>query len=85
MRSIWTAVYKGNELRIENTWFNGERLFVNGNLQDLRFGLFSSRLTGHLLNQKGEREKIKISLGGAFKVNCILFINDIKIEVTQEK
>lgn len=85
MKSIWTARYEGNEIRIENTWFNGERLYVNGDLQDERYSVISSRLTGHLVNQNKESKMIKVTLGGAFKVNCILFIDDKKIEVVQEK
>lgn len=85
MKTIWTAIHEGNEIKIENTWFNGERLYVNGNLQDWRYGFFSSDLTGHLMNQKNEREDIKLNIGGFFKVSCRLFINDKKVEVQKEK
>lgn len=40
MKSIWTANYENNEVKVENTWFNGERLYVNGNLQDEKVGVF---------------------------------------------
>ena len=83
MKSIWTAVYKKNEIKIENTWFNGERLFVNNELQDERRGLFSSNLSGHIYNLNNERENIKVNLGGFYKIECKLFINDKKIEVSQ--
>ncbi len=85
MKSIWTANYENNEIRVENTWFDGERLFVNGNLQDERMGLISTDLSGHLFNQKNERENIKVNLGGSFKIICRLFVNDSKVEVTQVK
>jgi hypothetical protein len=85
MKSIWTTNYKGNEIKIENTWFNGERLFVNGILQDEKTSLVSSNLTGHLINEKNEKENIKVYLFGYFKIKCKLFINDQKIEVNQEK
>ncbi|SPW26642.1 Uncharacterised protein [Elizabethkingia anophelis] len=29
MKSIWKAIYGNSEIRIENTWFNGEKLYVN--------------------------------------------------------
>ena len=32
MKSIWTTNYENNEIKVENTWFNGERLYVNGNV-----------------------------------------------------
>jgi hypothetical protein len=85
MKSIWIANYENNEIKVENTWFNGERLYVNDILQDKTFGGFSTKLTGHLMNQKNERENIKANLGGFFKVNCQLFINDKKIEVKKVK
>jgi hypothetical protein len=85
MKSIWTTNYEGNEIKIVNTWFNGERLFTNGILQDKKFGFFSSTLTGHLINQKNEQENIKVNLGGLFGITCQLFINDKKIEVKKEK
>lgn len=85
MKSIWTTVYDKNKIKVENTWFSGERLFVNGVLQDEKMGFFSSDLTGHLINEKNERENIKVNLSGVFKINCRLFINDKKIEMNQEK
>lgn len=85
MKSIWTANYENNEIKIENTWFNGERLFVNGKIQDEKFGFFSSDLTGHIINSKNEKEIIKVNLGGFMKIECRLFINDNKIKATQIK
>ena len=85
MKSIWTANYENNEVKVENTWFNGERLYVNGNLQDEKVGVFSTDLTGHLINKKNEKENIKVNLSGSFQITCRLFINDSKIEVTKEK
>lgn len=85
MKSIWTTKYENNEIKVENTWFNGERLYVNGILQDEKIGLFSTDLTGHIINQKNERENIKVNLSGALKITCRLFINDRKIKVEQEK
>ena len=53
MKSIWIASYENNEVKVENTWFNGERLYVNGILQDERFGFFSSqRCTTQMLETK---------------------------------
>ncbi len=85
MKSIWTVKYNENEIRVENTWFNGERLFVNGKLQDEKFSFFSSDLIGHLKTSDGEKKTIKVNLGGFFKIGCRLFVDDEKIEVTQLK
>ena len=29
MKTIWIANYEANEIRIENSWFRGEKLWVN--------------------------------------------------------
>lgn len=81
MKTTWIATYENNEIRVENTWFNGERLYVNNELQDESFGSFSADLTGHLFNAKNEREAIKVHLGGVMKIGCSLFINDRKLEI----
>jgi hypothetical protein len=83
MKSEWIGKYENSEIRINNTWFKGEMLFVNGELQDKKYGLTSSNLTGHVINEKGERKDIKVNLGGSFKINCTLFIDNK--ELTLEK
>ena len=85
MKSIWKTNYENNDIKIINSWFNGEKLFVNNVLQDERMGFFSSNLTGHVRNARNEKEIIKVSLFGWFKIDCKLFINDQNIEVTKEK
>ena len=84
MRSIWIANYEENEIRIENSWFRGEKLFVNNKLQDEKLSLFSSNLTGNLI-LKGDKKPIKVNLSGWFTVGCRLFIDDEKVEVTKTK
>ena len=85
MGSIWIANYEGNEIRIENSGFRGEKLFVNNKLQDKRLSFFSSNLTGHLISKEGKRMPIKANLGGNFTVECWLFIDDDPIEITKIK
>lgn len=78
-KTTWIVNHEGQEVKGENTWFEGELLFVNGQLQDKRFGLFQSNLTGHLINAKGEKEQIKVHLSGWFGVKCFIFINDKRV------
>ena len=85
MKSIWTANYDNNEIKIENTWFHGERLFVNGKIQDEKQSMFSSDLTGHIITRNGEKALIKAHIGGYFKIVCRLFVDDEKVELIQEK
>jgi hypothetical protein len=34
MKSEWIAKYEETEIKITNNWFNGEKLYVNNELQD---------------------------------------------------
>lgn len=85
MKSEWIIKYENSEIRVVNTWFNGEMLYVNNKLQDEKFGLFGSDLTGHLINEKGERKNIKVNLGGAFGIECKVFIDDQKMKTKKIK
>jgi hypothetical protein len=85
MKSTWIAKYEENEIRIENNWFKGEKLFVNNKLQDDKLSILalSSNLTGHLKNNNGERLKIKVNISGFFSVGCRLFVDNKRLELTQ--
>lgn len=85
MKSIWTAEYEDNQIKIENTWFQGERLFVNDILQDETFGLVSTRLWGHLFDKNGEKFRIKANIGGFLRTTCNVFVDDRLIEIIQQK
>ena len=68
----WEIKYSGNIIRVENRW-DGEKLFVNDELQDKQVGLAGrSRLWGELPTG----EKIKVSLGGIFRMHCLIFVNN---------
>jgi hypothetical protein len=76
--STWTTIYKGNRILVENSWFSGERLIVNGILQDEQLGFaFRSRLWGSVRSEGSEIERIKVSLGApTFSVECRIFVDD---------
>lgn len=85
MKSEWFGRYENSEIKVINTWFDGEKLLVNDELQDQRFGLFGSDLTGHVINENGERKNIKVNLGGALTISCRVFIDDKKITLNKIK
>jgi len=69
---VWQESYNGNVIRVENRW-DGEKLFVNGDLQDEQIGFASRvRLWGNLPTG----EIIKVSLGGVWLCHCIVFIDN---------
>lgn len=73
----WNITHKSHQVRVENGWFSGERLFVDGELQDEHKGLaLRSQLTGKIRTGEGAGETIKVSLGGWFIISCRIFAND---------
>ena len=76
----WKFEHEGSVIEIKNE-ATGEKLIVNGQLQDEQIGLAArSRLYGHLLSPSGERQILKVSLGSEFlNVRCIVFLDDKEI------
>lgn len=68
----WKLNHGANVIVVENRW-SGERLYVDGELQDEQIG-FASR--ARLYGKLNSGEKIKVSLGGYFAVHCRVFIDD---------
>ncbi|PID63073.1 MAG: hypothetical protein CR986_00395 [Ignavibacteriae bacterium] len=85
MKSIWKTNFKNFEITVENTWFNGERLFINNELKDEKYGTLSSELSCEIIDEENNVHRLKVSLGGFLRVKCSLFINESKIEITQIK
>lgn len=84
MTTIWIGKYENTEIEVENTWFSGERLFVNGKLQDKKYSLVSCDMTGHLITKQGERLNIKVNLSGSFTIQCTVFVDDEQIEMIKQ-
>lgn len=75
---FWEKQYNNHIIRIENYW-NKEILLVDGEVQDETCGLtFRAKLTGKLPSG----EDIKVNIGGNFVVNCILFIDNKRIDLS---
>ena len=72
MAKQWTYKYGQNTIVVENQ-LSGEKLLVNGELQDEKVGLsFRSELRGKLASG----EEIKATLGGNLTVQCKLFVDN---------
>lgn len=86
MKSEWIANYEGNEIKITNSWFHGERLYVNNELQDEQINFITPPiLTGSLVDTNGNTTNIKANISGFFTVSCRLFVNHKKIKLKQTK
>jgi len=84
MKTTWTATVEGKEIRITYGWFGGERLYVNGQLQDEKVSTFGTpTLTGHFIRGNGEKALLKANLYMTFGLRCSLFVDDVKVPVTK--
>jgi len=68
----WELTYGENKIMVEDRTA-GEKLYVNGDLQDERNGF---ALRSRLYGQLPTGENIKVSLGGWFSIQCRVFINN---------
>ncbi|WP_368505105.1 hypothetical protein AB3N04_05510 [Alkalihalophilus sp. As8PL] len=85
MKKTFRMTYDGHQIEVKNRWFNGEKLYVDGQLQDENLGLaLRATLTGELTNQSGERKKVKVAIGGFFRIHCKIFI-DNKLIFSEER
>ena len=79
MSKIWEVDYKGHQIMVENH-VRGERLYVDGQLQDELVGIaLRARLYGKIKSGEGIGENIKVSLGGFFSVSCKIFIDEFLV------
>jgi hypothetical protein len=76
MKKVFEAIYDGHQIRVENRWFAGEKLYVDGELQDENIGLaFRATLTGNLRIDSHVSKHIKVAIGGYFSIHCRIFVD----------
>lgn len=86
MRKVFEAIYDGHRIQVENRWFAGEKLYVNGELQDENMGLaLRATLNGNLKMDCNESKNIKVTIGGFFSIHCKIFVNHVVIPSYQIK
>jgi hypothetical protein len=89
MKKTWKASYEGHEIMVENTGFEGERLYIDGKkaaetkrpfiffllpVLDLLF--LGTNLKAEIPDGKGKGAKIKATLGGVLTVKCRIYANE---------
>ena len=86
MKTIWKGNYLGNSIEVHNTWFKGEKLFINKVLQDITYGWFGrSKLECELPNSKA-RTSLRVKLIAGFsKVKCYIFVDGKEIKMEEIK
>lgn len=84
MKTIWETTYQGTEIRVENSWFGGEKLFVNNRLQDHTISVSGTKLTG-VMQSSGRQIDIKVNLCGLWTIRPYLFVNHEYVEIIPKK
>lgn len=80
MKKVFEAIYDDHRIQVENRWFDGEKLYVDGELQDENLGLaFRGTLNGKLRNNNNETKRIKVTIGGFFRIHCRIFVDHVLI------
>lgn len=86
MKKVFEAIYDGQRIQVENRWFTGEKLYVDGKLQDENLGLaFRGTLNGSIRNKGNESKSIKVTLGGTFSIHCKVFVDNVLVSSYQIK
>ncbi|AQU79573.1 hypothetical protein [Planococcus faecalis] len=86
MKKVFEATYENHQIQIENRWFRGEKLYVDGELQDENLGLsFRGTLQGLIRNKGNESKSIKVTLGGFFSIHCKVFVDNVVVSSFQIK
>ncbi|WP_313238258.1 hypothetical protein [Sporosarcina ureae] len=86
MKKVFEAIYDGHRIQVENRWFTGEKLYVDGELQDENLGLaFRGTLNGRIRNKENESKSIKVTLGGFFSIHCKVFVDHVLVPSYQIK
>lgn len=76
MKKEFETTYNGRHILVENRWFEGEKLFVDGQLQDENIGLgFKGILNGKLKGMEDVKQ-IKVAVGGFFTIECKIFVDN---------
>jgi len=80
MKKVFDATYEGHHIQVVNTWFNGEKLYIDGQLQDENLGVaLRATLRGVLKNSDEITKNIKVSLGGFFSIKCKIFVDNVLV------
>ena len=80
MKKVFDATYEGHHIQGVNTWFNGEKLYIDGQLQDENLGVaLRATLRGVLKNSDEITKNIKVSLGGFFSIKCKIFVDNVLV------
>ena len=80
MKKMFDVTYEGHHIQVVNTWFYGEKLYIDGKLQDENLGIASrATLRGIIKDNDQITKNIKVSLGGILTIKCRIFVNNVLV------
>ncbi|MGB1039259.1 MAG: hypothetical protein ACPGVD_00125 [Flavobacteriales bacterium] len=86
MKTIWKGIYLGNSIEVHNTWFRGEKLFINETLQDISYGWFGQSKLECELPNRSSKTNLRVKLiSGFWKIKCYVFADGREIKMNEIK
>ena len=84
MLRVWIAEYDGHQIRVHNTWFSGQRLFIDGECRDTDGQLFIvsgtiPRLSARLLGSEGQTHVVEVFSKAIFTVKVKICVDGRQI------
>lgn len=58
MKKVFNVTYEGYHIQVVNTWFNGEKLYIDGKLQDENLGVALRATLRGILKKNNQITKI---------------------------
>ena len=75
-KGTWSVDVSGVNIKVKNSTAVA-KLFIDGKLQDIFWGIF---LSPHLFGKLPNGKEVKVVLGGVIKMHCDIFV-DNKLDV----
>ncbi len=71
MTKEWIAEYNGHRIRVQNTWFSGARLYIDGECRDICKQIFVvsgafPRLSASFVNSDSQKHVVEVFLKAPF-------------------
>ncbi|WP_099300718.1 hypothetical protein [Bacillus sp. Marseille-P3800] len=85
MEKTFEINYEDHHILVINTWVSGEKLFIDGELQDENVGLaLRGTLNGSFVNNHNQVKNVKVSIGGTLSIKCIIFVDNVQVYPNQK-
>jgi hypothetical protein len=74
----WQVDWKGHRIEVENTWFSGARLFIDGKevAKNRDLVALSAHLRGEIVHEDGRTSRVVAEIEAILTVKCTIAVDD---------